>query len=138
MSEMEKREEISRYDSMSTEELQEILCKHAHNELDTEPETDELFEIMEVLSVRRQQQEPQVFRSDEEALADFRKHYMPKAKREGRAKAIRFHNRAGYAFLPRLRSRLTQGRSALPWNPWIFGQEDSHLFLATHSGILSS
>ena len=44
----------------------------------------------------------------------------------------------GYVFLPLLRSRLTQGRSALPWKPWIFGQEDSHLFLATHSGILSS
>ena len=35
-------------------------------------------------------------------------------------------------------SRLTQGRSALPWKPWIFGREDSHLSLATHSGILSS
>ena len=44
----------------------------------------------------------------------------------------------GYAVRPRLRSRLTQGRSALPWNPWIFGLEDSHLHLATHSGILSS
>ena len=44
----------------------------------------------------------------------------------------------GYAFRPRLRSRLTQGRSALPWNPWIFGRKDSHLTLATHSGILSS
>ena len=44
----------------------------------------------------------------------------------------------GYAFRPLLRSRLTQGRSALPWNPWIFGLEDSHLHLATHSGILSS
>ena len=44
----------------------------------------------------------------------------------------------GYDFRPRLRSRLTQGRSALPWNPWIFGREDSHLSLATHSGILSS
>ena len=44
----------------------------------------------------------------------------------------------GYAFLPRLRSRLTRGRSALPRNPWIFGLEDSHLHLATHSGILSS
>ena len=42
-----------------------------------------------------------------------------------------------YGFRPRLRPRLTQGRSALPWKPWIFGQEDSHLFLATHSGILS-
>ena len=39
---------------------------------------------------------------------------------------------------PRLRPRLTRGRSALPWKPWIFGREDSHLSLATHSGILSS
>ena len=44
----------------------------------------------------------------------------------------------GYVFRPLLRSRLTQGRSALPWKPWIFGREDSHLSLATHSGILSS
>ena len=44
----------------------------------------------------------------------------------------------GYAFLPLLRPRLTQGRSALPWKPWIFGLKDSHLHLATHSGILSS
>ena len=43
----------------------------------------------------------------------------------------------GYASRPRLRSRLTQGRQALPWNPWIFGLWDSHPNLATHSGILS-
>ena len=43
-----------------------------------------------------------------------------------------------YAVRPRLRSRLTRGRSALPRNPWIFGHKDSHLILATHSGILSS
>ena len=43
-----------------------------------------------------------------------------------------------YGFRPRLRPRLTQGRSALPWKPWIFGRKDSHLPLATHSGILSS
>ena len=43
-----------------------------------------------------------------------------------------------YGFRPRLRSRLTQGRSALPWKPRIFGRKDSHLSLATHSGILSS
>ena len=42
-----------------------------------------------------------------------------------------------YASRPRLRPRLTQGRSALPWNPWIFGRKDSHLALATHSGILT-
>ena len=44
----------------------------------------------------------------------------------------------GYVSRPRLRPRLTQGRSALPWKPWIFGRKDSHLPLATHSGILSS
>ena len=44
----------------------------------------------------------------------------------------------GYASQPRLRPRLTQSRSALLWKPWIFGLEDSHLHLATHSGILSS
>ena len=43
-----------------------------------------------------------------------------------------------YAFRPRLRPRLTQGRSALPWKPWTFGRRDSHPALATHSGILSS
>ena len=30
-----------------------------------------------------------------------------------------------YAFQPRLRPRLPQGRSALPWIPWIFGLKDS-------------
>ena len=44
----------------------------------------------------------------------------------------------GYASPPRLRPRLTRGRSALPRKPWIFGHEDSHFILATHSGILSS
>ena len=44
----------------------------------------------------------------------------------------------GYGFRPHLRSRLTQSRSALLWKPWIFGQEDSHFFLATHTGILTS
>ena len=80
MSEMEKREGISRYDSMPTEELQEILRKHAHGELDTQPDTNELFEIMEVLSVRRQQERPQAFRSDEEAYAEFCEHYMLKTE----------------------------------------------------------
>ena len=31
-----------------------------------------------------------------------------------------------YAFPPQLRDRLTQGRRALPWKPWIFGEEDFH------------
>ena len=44
----------------------------------------------------------------------------------------------GYASRPRLRPRLPQGRSALPWKPWISGRGDSHPPLATHSGILPS
>ena len=43
-----------------------------------------------------------------------------------------------YAFQPQLRSRLPQSRSALLWKPLVFGREDSHFTLATHSGILSS
>ena len=94
MSELNKRAEFSHYDSLITEELQEILRKHAHGELEAEPDTDELYYIMEVLARRREEEDSQAFRSDEEALADFRKNYMSKATREGRTKAVRFPNRA--------------------------------------------
>lgn len=94
MSELNKRAEFNHYDSMTTEELQEILRKHAHDELETEPDTDELFYIMEVLARRREEEDPQAFRSNEEALEDFRKNYMPKATQEGRTKVVRFPNRA--------------------------------------------
>ena len=88
-----KHEGISRYESMTTEELQEILRKHAHGELDTEPDMNELYEIMEVLSVRRQKEDPHAFRSDEEALAEFREYYLPKENKEVRPKVTRFPNR---------------------------------------------
>ena len=78
MSELEKREGLSRYDSMPTEELQEILLKHLNGELETEPDTQDLFEIMEVLSKRRKTENPQAFRSNEEAFAEFVAYYMPK------------------------------------------------------------
>ena len=44
----------------------------------------------------------------------------------------------GYAFRPRLRSRLTLGRLALPRNPWAFGGDVSRVTFVTHTGILSS
>ena len=93
MSELNKREGFSQYDSLPTEELQEILRKHAHGELETEPDTDELYYIMEVLARRREEEDPRAFRSDEEALADFRKNYMSKAKQESRTKVIQFPSR---------------------------------------------
>lgn len=67
---------LVKYDSMSTEELQELLCKHAHAELAID--TEDLFQIMAVLSKRRQQQDPQAFRSDEKAFTDFRENHMCK------------------------------------------------------------
>ena len=94
MSELNKRAEFSHYDSLTAEELQEILRKHAHDELETEPDTDELYYIMEVLARRREEEDPRAFCSNEEALADFRKNYMPKAMQAGHSKVVRFPNRA--------------------------------------------
>lgn len=93
MSELEKREDTSRYDGMTTEELQGILRKHVHNELKIEPDTEELFRIMEVLSVRRQNAGFPAFRSDEEAFVEFCEHYMPDEKDEAHPKVIWFPNR---------------------------------------------
>src|SRR3954453_10208182 len=42
-----------------------------------------------------------------------------------------------YACRPRLRSRLTQGRLACPWNPWLFGGRVSRPSFATHACILT-
>lgn len=80
MSELEKRKEFSQYNRLTTEELQQILSKHAHNELETEPDTEELFHIMEVLAERRQDTDSPAFRSDEDAFTEFCEHYMPKEK----------------------------------------------------------
>jgi hypothetical protein len=43
-----------------------------------------------------------------------------------------------YALRPRLSSRLTLGGRTFPKKPEIFGHYDSHIILATHSGILTS
>jgi hypothetical protein len=42
-----------------------------------------------------------------------------------------------YACRPRLRSRLTQGGLAWPWNPWSSGGGVSHPSFATHACILT-
>ena len=93
MSEPDKRKDFSQYECMTTEELQEILRKHAHGELETEPDTEDLFKIMEVLSERRQNTDAPAYRSDEEAFAEFCEHYRPKATEKPRPKAIEIPNR---------------------------------------------
>ena len=44
----------------------------------------------------------------------------------------------GYAFRPRLSSRLTLGGLALPRKPWVYGGGVSHAALVTHVSILAS
>ena len=44
----------------------------------------------------------------------------------------------GYAFRPRLRSRLTLGGRPFPRKPWAFDGRDSHSALVTYSGILTT
>ena len=44
----------------------------------------------------------------------------------------------GYAFRPRLRSRLTLSRRTLLRKPWTIGGGESHPSIVTHAGILTS
>lgn len=89
MSEMNSRESYPRYDEMTTEQLREILRKHAHGELEKEPDTEELFYIMEVLADRESTNPEKQIKSTEEAYATFVKHYAPEMAEE---KLIPFSN----------------------------------------------
>jgi hypothetical protein len=77
MSEMNSRESYTRYDDMTTDQLREILRKHAHGELEKEPDTEELFYIMEVLESRESENPEKQIKSTEEAYSTFVKHYAP-------------------------------------------------------------
>ena len=94
MSEMNSRESYPRYDEMTTEQLREILRKHAHGELEIEPDTEELFYIMEVLADRESTNPEKQIKSTEEAYATFVKHYAPEMAEE---KPIPFPKRGAVA-----------------------------------------
>ena len=91
MSEMNSRESYPRYDEMTTDQLREILRKHAHGELEKEPDTEELFYIMEVLADRESENPEKQIKSTEEAYATFVKHYAPEMAEE---KPIPFSKRS--------------------------------------------
>ena len=82
MSEMNSRESYARYDEMTTEQLREILRKHAHGELEKEPDTEELCYIMEVLANRESANPEKQIQSTEAAYATFVKHYAPEMAEE--------------------------------------------------------
>ena len=94
MSEMNSRESYPRYDEMTTEQLREILRKHAHGELEKEPDTEELFYIMEVLANRESTNPERQIKSTEEAYETFVKHYAPEMAEE---KPILFPKRSTVA-----------------------------------------
>ena len=94
MSEMNSRESYPRYDDMTTEQLREILRKHAHGELEKEPDTEELFYIMEVLADRESTNPEKQIQSTEEAYETFVKHYVPEMAEE---KPIPFPQRGAVA-----------------------------------------
>lgn len=94
MSEMNSRESYPRYDEMTTEQLREILRKHAHGELEKEPDTEELFYIMEVLANRESENPEKQIKSTEEAYSTFVKHYAPEMAEE---KPILFPKRGAVA-----------------------------------------
>ena len=94
MSEMNSRESYPRYDEMTTEQLREILRKHAHGELEIEPDTEELFYIMEVLQNRESENPVGQIKSTEEAYETFVKHYAPEMAEE---KPIPFFKRGTVA-----------------------------------------
>lgn len=82
MSEINSRESYTRYDEMTTDQLREILRKHAHGELEKEPDTEELFYIMEVLANKESENHEKQIKSTEEAYATFVKHYAPEMAEE--------------------------------------------------------
>lgn len=94
MSEMNSRESYTRYDEMTTDQLREILRKHAHGELEKEPDTEELFYIMEVLANRESENPEKQIKTTEEAYATFVKHYAPEMAEE---KPIPFSKRGTVA-----------------------------------------
>ena len=94
MSEMNSRESYPRYDEMTTDHLREILRKHAHGELEKEPDTEELFYIMEVLANRESENPEKQNKSTEEAYATFVKYYAPEMAEE---KPIPFSKRGTVA-----------------------------------------
>ena len=77
MTEMNSREDYSHYDDMTTVQLQEILRKHAHGELETTPDTEELFYIMGVLRDRAKSDPDKKIKSTQEAYKTFVKYYAP-------------------------------------------------------------
>lgn len=69
--------DFSKFDSMTTEALQQILRLDAMKPEGEETDTEELFYIMEVLADRRRNDSTYTGKTTLQAFEDFQKYYMP-------------------------------------------------------------
>lgn len=75
---LDRRErDFSKFDSMTTEALQQILRLDAMKPEGEESDTEELFYIMEVLADRRRNNSTYTGKTAQQAFEDFQKYYMP-------------------------------------------------------------
>lgn len=75
---LDRRErDFSKFDSMTTEALQQILRLDAMKPEGEESDTEELFYIMEVLADRRRNDITYTGKTTLQAFEDFQKYYMP-------------------------------------------------------------
>lgn len=73
--------DFSKYDEMTTEELEEILRLDAENTEDQESDTETLLYVMEVLTKRRMNN-GHTGNTAQEAYESFKQHYMPEIDNE--------------------------------------------------------
>ena len=73
--------DFSKYDEMTTEELEEILRLDAENTEDQESDTETLLYVMEVLTKRRMNN-GHTGNTAQEAYESFKQHYMPETDHE--------------------------------------------------------
>ena len=71
------KRDFSKFDSMTTEALQQILRLDAMKPVGEETDTEELFYIMEVLAHRRRNDSTYTGKTAQQAFEDFQKYYMP-------------------------------------------------------------
>lgn len=75
---LDRRErDFSKFDSMTTEALQQILRLDAMKPIGEESDTEELLYIMEVLADRRRNDSTYTGKTVQQAFENFQKYYMP-------------------------------------------------------------
>ena len=86
---LDRRErDFSKFDSMTTEALQQILRLDAMKPTGEESDTEELFYIMEVLADRRRNDSTFTGKTAQQAFEDFQKYYMPEDAAQESADAV--------------------------------------------------